>query len=79
MLGAVEASEGVPPAFGYGISRGFTQIGECAEQTERKGKRLGKSKFDITRFVEARLRIVCVVIWRKVFTYCVAVIVNKKL
>lgn len=45
------------PAFGYGILREFTQIGECAEQNEKKKrKRLGKSKVEITGFVEARLR-----------------------
>ena len=67
------------PAFGYSISREFTQIREWAEQTESKWKRLRKSKVEITGFVEARLRTVCMVVQRKVFTHSEAVIVNKKL
>lgn len=52
---------------------------ESAEQTERKGKRLGKSTVEIIGFVEARLGTVYLVIQRKVFTRSEAVIVNKKL
>lgn len=74
--GATEATEGMLPAFGCGIWREFTQTGVCAEQAERKGERLRKSKVEITGFVEARLRTVSVVIQGKVFTHSEAVIVN---
>lgn len=55
LLGGVEAPEAVLPAFGYYIIRGFTQIGEYAEQTERKGKRY--EKYDIRLLIIILLKL----------------------